>query len=105
VKYKWQILAKRIVRTLTTESSGGNHFPYGKELLNPRKSPQFPKTNHLSFAEPVCFGWPLVELPADPTKPIVRESAVEPRRNNPLLRNESPHLPRPLLSLDGRGAR
>jgi hypothetical protein len=37
---------KRIVRTLTTESSGGNRFTYDKELLNPRKNSNFHKTNH-----------------------------------------------------------
>jgi len=37
---------KRIVRTLTTESSGGNRPTYEKELLNPRQNSRFHKTNH-----------------------------------------------------------
>ena len=37
---------KRIIRTLTTESSGGNRFTYEKELLNSRKNSNFYKTNH-----------------------------------------------------------
>ena len=32
---------KRIVRTLTTESSGGNRLTYEKELLNSRKNSHF----------------------------------------------------------------
>ena len=37
---------KRIVRTLTTESSGGNRLTYEKEMLNSRKNSHFCKTNH-----------------------------------------------------------
>ena len=40
---------KRIVRTLTTESSGGNRPTYEKELLNSRKNSHFYKTNHPGF--------------------------------------------------------
>src|SRR4030042_1259050 len=47
---------KRIVRTLTTESSGGNRLTYEKELLNSRKNIHFCKTNHPGFphALPPC---------------------------------------------------
>jgi hypothetical protein len=45
---------------------------YGKELLNFRKTGDFHKTNHFSFAEPVRFRSPLVEVAANPTKRIVR---------------------------------
>jgi len=40
---------KRIVRTLTTESSGGNRLTYEKELLNSRENSHFCKTNHPGF--------------------------------------------------------
>jgi hypothetical protein len=40
---------KRIVRTLTTESSGGNRLTYEKELLNSKKNSHFYKTNHPGF--------------------------------------------------------
>src|SRR4030065_467318 len=40
---------KRIVRTLTTEPSGGNRLTYEKELLNSRKNSHFCKTNHPGF--------------------------------------------------------
>ena len=98
-------MTKRIVRTLTTESACSDRLKYEKELLNSGKNGQFSKTNRFSFVGSVCFGSPLVELPADPAKRIVRERAVEPRKNNPLLQNESPRLPRPLVSLDGGGTR
>ena len=38
---------KRIVRTLTTESSGGSRLTHEKGLLNSRKNSHFCKTNHL----------------------------------------------------------
>jgi hypothetical protein len=43
------MLTKRIVRTLTTESAGGNRLTYEKELLDSRKNSRFYKTNHPSF--------------------------------------------------------
>jgi hypothetical protein len=110
---------KPIVRTLITEYSVGSHFTYEKEFLNSRKNTHFYKTNHPGFTASVRQPSRLVKTNGKPTKPIVRERAVELRKNNPLLQNESPHL-RPcfsapmasredqapvLLSLDGRGTR
>jgi hypothetical protein len=48
------MLTKRIVRTLTTESSGGNRLTYEKELLNSRKNSRFYKTNHPGFPAAVA---------------------------------------------------
>ena len=56
---------KRIVRTLTTESSGGNRLTYEKELLNSRKNSRFYKTNHPGFPATVLHAtsvkWDILE--------------------------------------------
>jgi len=63
---------KRIVRTLTTESPGGNPLTYEKELLNSRKNSRFYKTNHPGFAASVRQPSPLAKTNGKPTKRIVR---------------------------------
>jgi hypothetical protein len=45
-KHKGQMLTKRIVRILTTESAAGGRLTCEKELLNFRKDSHFYKTNH-----------------------------------------------------------
>jgi len=70
-KHKGQMLTKRIVRTLTTESAGGNRLTYEKELLNFRKDSHFYKTNHSGFAASVRRPPWLVKTDGKPTKRIV----------------------------------
>ncbi len=62
---------KRIVRTLTTESAGGNRLTYEKELLNSRKHSNFYKTNHPGFPTSVRQPPSLVKTNGKPTKRIV----------------------------------
>jgi hypothetical protein len=77
MKHKGQILTKRIVRTLTIESSGNNRLTYGKELLNFRKNSYFYKTNHFSFAAPVRRPSRLVKTNVKPTKRITHTLTTE----------------------------
>jgi hypothetical protein len=59
------MLTKRIERTLTTESAGGNRLTYGKELLNSKKNMRFSKTNHPGFPAAVAHAtlvkWNILE--------------------------------------------
>jgi hypothetical protein len=58
-KHKGQMLTKRIVRILTTESAAGGRLTYEKELLNSRKNSRFYKTNHPGFPAAVAYATPV----------------------------------------------
>jgi len=64
-RHNWQMLTKRIVRILTTESAAGGRLTYEKELLNSRKNSHFPKTNHPGFPAVVAHAtsvkWDILE--------------------------------------------
>ena len=75
LKKKWQP-TKRIIRTLTTKPPAGDHPTYEKELLNPGENGDFYKTNHPSFALPVCRPSPFVRRSEKATKRIGPHSAL-----------------------------
>jgi len=75
---------KRIERTLTTESAGGNRLTYGKELLNFRKDSHFYKTNHPSFPASVRRPSRLAKTNGKLTKRIVCTLRVKCARGNRL---------------------
>ena len=70
-KQKRQMLTKRILRTLTTESAENNRLTYENELLDFRKNSNFYKTNHSSFPTSVHQPPWLVKTIGKPTKRIV----------------------------------
>jgi len=64
-KHKGQMLTKRIVRILITESAAGGRLTYEKELLDSRKNSHFYKTNHPGFPAVVAHAtsvkWDILE--------------------------------------------
>jgi len=72
---------KRIVRTLTTESSGAKRLTYEKELLNSRKNSNFYKTNPL--ASLMLFPPSLATLRLEPVlwRCRIRAHHINPRFN------------------------
>ena len=70
-KHKGQMLTKRIVRILTTESAAGGRLTYEKDLLNSEKNSRFYKTNHSGFPASVRQPSSLVKTNGKPTKRIV----------------------------------
>ena len=88
---------KRIVRTLTIESSGGSRLTYEKGLLNSRKNGHFCKTNQPDFPAPIRQSPPLAKANGKPTKPIVRNLRVKctggNKTNQPCFPHTLPHYP------------
>src|SRR3972149_2405789 len=82
---------KRIVCTLTTESSGGNRLTYEKGLLNSRKNSHFYKTNHPAFPHS------LPPIRRNPTPRTCPSAVKNPRAlygSGPLqIRYYSPRIP------------